>query len=121
MSVALRALIILFQYVKREKELDREILIFFISHDYRSIRIYKYYSVIKKDKTAFYRYPIRVFNFIDNEEKWTPLKFVKNVYDHYSLKLHKLIYSAIDDLLADINFDLSQSASFSQSTPQSSQ
>jgi len=34
---------------------------------------------------------------------------------------HKRICSAIDDLPADINFDLSQSASFSQSTPQNSQ
>ena len=35
--------------------------------------------------------------------------------------VHKLICSAVDDLSAGINFDLSQSASFSQSTPQSSQ
>jgi len=32
-----------------------------------------------------------------------------------------MICSAIDDLPADIKFDLSKSASFSQSTPQSSQ
>ena len=121
MSVALRALVILFRYVKREKELDREILTFSISHDHRSVRIYGHYPVIEGDKTAFYRHPIRAFDFTDGEEKWTPLKFVKNVYDHHSLKLHKLICSAIDDLPAGINFDLSQSASFSQSTPQSSQ
>ena len=39
-----------------------------------------------------------------------------NVYDHFSAKLHKLIYSAIDDLPNGINLDPSQSASFSQST-----
>ena len=123
MTVAVRALIVLFKSVKREKELDREILAFSISHDHRSVRIYGHYPVIEGDKTSFYRHPIRTFDFTeqDGREKWTTLKFVKNVYDHHSLKLHKLIGSAIDDLPADISFDLSQSASFSQSTPQSSQ
>ena len=123
MSVALRALVVLFRSVKREKELDREILTFSISHDHRSVRMYGHYSVIEGDKTTFYRHPIREFSFTeqDGREKWTTLKFVKNVYDHHSSKVHKLICSAIDDLPAGINFDLSQSASFSQSTPQSSQ
>ncbi|KAL8800739.1 MAG: hypothetical protein Q9182_004944 [Xanthomendoza sp. 2 TL-2023] len=71
----------------------------------------------------FYHNPIRTFDFTeqDGREKWTTLKLVKNVYDYHSPKLHEMICSAIDDLPADINFDLSQSASFSQSTAQSSQ
>ncbi|KAL9013979.1 MAG: hypothetical protein Q9173_001357 [Seirophora scorigena] len=123
MSVALRAFVVLFRYVKREKELDREILTFSVSHDHRSVRIYGHHPVIEGDKTTFYRHPIHVFDFtaLDGREKWTALKFVKNVYDHHSPKVHKLICSAIDDLPAGINFDLSQSASFSQSTPQSLQ
>ena len=121
MSIALRALVVLFRYVKREKELDREILTFSISHDHRSVRIYGHYPVIEGEKTSFYRHPIHEFSFIaqDGKEKWTTLKFVKNVYDHHSPKIHKLICSAIDDLPANISFELSQSASFSQSTPQS--
>ncbi|MCJ1478284.1 hypothetical protein MMC13_006961 [Lambiella insularis] len=123
MSVALRALVVLFRYVKREKELDREILAFSISHDHRSVRIYGHYSVIEEDKTTFYRHPIHEFSFtaLDGKEKWTAHKFVKNVYDNHSLRIHKLICSGIDDLPAGINFDLSQSASFSQFTSQSSQ
>jgi len=123
MTVAVKALVELFRSVKREKELHREILAFSISHDHRSVRIYGHYPVIEGDKTTFYRHPIREFSFTeqDGKEKWTTYKFVKSVYDHHSLKLHKLICSGIDDLPADINFDLSQSASFSQSTPQSSQ
>ncbi|KAL9123766.1 MAG: hypothetical protein Q9217_006837, partial [Psora testacea] len=123
MTVAVRAFVELFRSVKREKELDREILAFSISHDHRSVRIYGHYPVIEGDKTTFYRHPIHEFSFtaLDGREKWTALIFVKNVYDHHSLKLHKLICSAIDDLPAGISFDLSQSASFSQSTPQSSQ
>jgi len=123
MTAAVRALVELFKSVKREKELNREILAFSISHDHRSVRIYGHYPVIKGDKTTFYRHPIREFSFTeqDGKEKWTAHKFVKNVYDHHSLQLYKMICSGIDDLPADVNFDLSQSASFSQSTPQSSQ
>ena len=122
MSVALRALVVLFRYVKREKELNREILTFSISHDHRSVRIYGHYPVIEGDKTTFYRHPIHMFDFtaLDGKEKWTAYKFTKNVYDIWTPKLHKLICSAIDDL-PGVSFDLSQSASFSQSTPQSSQ
>ncbi|KAI4088940.1 MAG: hypothetical protein L6R37_008121 [Teloschistes peruensis] len=123
MTVAVRALVELFRSVKREKELDREILAFSVSHDHRSVRIYGHYPVIEGDKTTYYRHPIHEFSFtaLDGKEKWTAYKFVKNVYDHHSLKLHKMICSGIDDLPAGISFDLSQSASFFQSTPQSSQ
>ena len=123
MTVAVRAIVELFQSVKREKELDQEILAFSISHDHRSVRIYGHYPVIERDKTTFYRYPIHEFSFtaLDGKEKWTAYKFTKNVYDTWMPKLHKLISSGIDDLPAGINFDLSQSATFSHSTPQTSQ
>lgn len=121
MTVAVRALVELFRSVKREKELDREILAFSISHDHTSVRIYGHYPVIEGDKSTFYRHPIRQFYFTDGDEKWTAYKFTKNVYDTWMPKFHKLICSGINDLPAGINFDLSQSASFSRSTPQSSQ
>ncbi|KAL9062985.1 MAG: hypothetical protein Q9161_009668, partial [Pseudevernia consocians] len=121
MTVAIRALVELFRSVKREKELDREILAFSVSHDHTAVRIYGHYPVIEGDQTTFYRHPIRKFDFTDGEEKWTAYKFTKNVYDTYVPKLHQRICSAIDDLPVDISFDLSQPASFSQSTPQSSQ
>ena len=123
MTVAVRALTVLFRSVKREKELNREILTFSVSHDHRSVRIYGHYPVIEGDNTTFYRHPIHTFDFtaLDGKEKWTTCKFVKNVYDHHSLKLHKLICSAIDDLPTGINFALSQSASSTQSTAQNSQ
>ena len=96
-------------------------MLFSISHDHTSVRIYGHYPVIEWDKTNFYRHPIRQFYFTDGEEKWTAFKFTKNIYDHYIPKLHKLICSGIDDLPAGIDFNLSRPASFSQSTPQSSQ
>ena len=123
MTVAVRALIELFRSVKREKELNREILAFSVSHDHTAVRIYGHYPVIEGDQITFYRHPIHKFDFtaLDGKEKWTAYKFTKNVYDTYMPKLHKRVCSAIDDLPVDISFDLSQSASFSQSTPQSSQ
>ena len=119
MTVAVRALVQLFRSVKRETELDREILAFSISHDHRSMRTFGHYPVIEGDKTTFYRHSIRGFSFTeqDGKEKWTTHRFVKHVYDHHSLKLHEMICLGIDDLPADISFDLSQSASFSQGTP----
>lgn len=122
MTVAVKGIVELFKAVKRENELHREILTFSISHDDTSVRIYGHYSVIEGDKTTFYRHPIHMFHFTapEGKEKWTAYKFTKNVYDHHSIKLHKIICSGIDDLPADIDFDLSQSASFSQSGPRSS-
>lgn len=123
MTVAVRALVELYRSVKRQEKLDREILAFSVSHDHRSVRIYGHYPVIEADKTTYYRHPIHEFSFtaLNGTEKWTTYKFVKNVYYYHSLKLHKMICSAIADLPANINFDLSQSGSFFQSTPSSSQ
>ena len=115
MTVVVRAFVELFRSVKREKELNRKILAFSLSHDHRSVRIYGHYPVIKGNKIIFYRHPVHEFSFaaLDGKKKWTAYKFIKNVYDIHMPKVHKLICSAIDDLPADINFDLSQSASFS--------
>lgn len=123
MTIALRALVELYRSVKREKELNREILTFSISHDHDLVRLYGHYTVVDENEISFYRHPIRKFSFtdMDGKEKWTAYKFVKNIYNHYSLKLHKKICSAIDSLPANINFDVSQSASFSQAIPQNSQ
>ncbi len=119
MTITVRGVVELYRAVKREKELHREILAFSISHDYSTVRIYGHYAIIEGDKTTFYRQPIRKFDF--TEEKWTAYKFTKNVYNIW-MPLHiKRICSAIDDLPPNIDFDLSQSASFSQSEPQSSQ
>jgi len=123
MTVAVRGVVELYRAVKREKELHREILAFSISHDHSTVRIYGHYAIIVEDKTTFYRHPIHKFDFtaLDGRDKWTAYKFTKNVYNIW-MPLHiKRICSAIDDLPPDIDFDLSQSASFSQSEPQSSQ
>ena len=121
MTLAVKAIVELFRLVGREIELHREILAFSISHDHRSVRIYGHYPVIEEDKITFWRHPIKEFSFTSEEgkEKWTAYKFTKNVYDVW-MPLHlKRICSAIDELPPDISFDLSQAASFSQSSQQS--
>ncbi len=122
MTVAVKGIVELFKAVKREKELHQEILAFSISHDHSSVRIYGHYPVIEEEKTTFYRHPIDKFDFTarDGKEKWTAYKFTKNVYGTWMPIQHKRICSAIDDLPSNLDFDLSQSASFSQSGPQSS-
>ena len=66
----------------------------------------------RETKTTFYRHTIHtlIFTALDGKERWTAYRFVRNVYDyHWSVRL------------TDVIFDLSQSASFSQYTHQSSQ
>ncbi|KAI9752011.1 MAG: hypothetical protein M1835_001140 [Candelina submexicana] len=116
MTLAVRGVIELFRLVKREKELHREILAFSISHDHRTVRIYGHYALIDEDKTTFYRHPIREFSFTeqDGKEKWTAYTFTKNVYDIWMPTHLKRICSAIDEIPPEIDFGLSQSASFAE-------
>lgn len=113
MTVAVRAVIELYRSVNREKELDREILAFSISHDNGSVRIFGHYAVVgtDQDSTTFYRHPIKKYDFTSEEgkDKWAAYQFVKNVYDIW-MPLHlKRLCSAIDDLPEDLDFEVSQS------------
>jgi hypothetical protein len=70
-TLTVKGVVELFQLVKREMELHREILAFSISHDYRAVRIYSHYPIINEEKTTFYRHLIREFSFteLDGKEK----------------------------------------------------
>ena len=50
MTIAVKSVVELYRAVKRERKLDREILAFSISHDYRSVRIYSHYAVIDNNQ-----------------------------------------------------------------------
>lgn len=116
MSLAVRAIVELFRLVKREKEVNREILAFSVSHDHRSVRIYGHYPVINGKDIKYYRHPIHTFDFtaLDGKEKWTAYKFTRNIYDKWMPSQLERILSAINEIPPGINFELSQSASFSQ-------
>lgn len=119
MTLAVRGIVELFRYVKREKELHREILSFSISHDHSSVRMNGHYAVIMDDKTAYYRHPIKEFSFTSEEgkDKWTAYKFTKNIYDIWMPIHHKRICSAIDLIPLDIDFGVSISGSLTESEP----
>ena len=61
----------LFRLVKRENKINYKILAFLVSYNYRLVRIYSYYAIIKGANITFYRYPIYIFDFIalDSKEK----------------------------------------------------
>jgi hypothetical protein len=108
--IAVRDIVELFKFIKRKKKFYREIFVFLISHDYRAVRIYGYYSITDGNKTTFYRHSIREFSFteLENKEKWSAYKFTKNVYDIWMLTYFKRICSVINELLFDINFKFLQ-------------
>ncbi|KAF2000645.1 hypothetical protein P154DRAFT_192223 [Amniculicola lignicola CBS 123094] len=108
MTLAVRAVVELFRLVKREDEIHQEILAFSVSHDHQSVRIYGHYAVIDGLGTTFYRHPIHNFSFtaLDGKEKWTAYKFIKNVYDVWMPTHFKRLCSAIDDLPAELDFDV---------------
>ena len=118
MTLAVRGIVELFRLVKREKELDREILAFSISHDHRNVRIYGHYPIINGKKTTFYRHPVHEFSFtaLEGKEKWTAYKFTKNVYDIWMPSHLERICSAIDKLPSDLDFEVSE-----QSEPRESE
>ena len=100
MVLAARGIVELFRLVKREDEVNRQILSFSISHDNKSVRIYGYYPVINGKDTKYYRHPIHDFSLttLDGKDKWTAYRFTKNVYDLWMPGHFERICSAIDQL-----------------------
>jgi hypothetical protein len=110
MTLAVRAVVELFRLVKREQEVDREILAFSISHDHRTVRIYGHYPVINGMDTKFYRHPIRTFDFVElgGKEKWTAYKFTKNIYNIWMPTHFGRICSAVDQIPSAVNLYASE-------------
>ncbi|PSR83222.1 hypothetical protein BD289DRAFT_436336 [Coniella lustricola] len=106
MTLAVRGVVELFPLVKRENEVDRQILAFSISHDHCSVRIYGYYPVVGAKDTKYYRHPIHKFDFtaLDGQDKWASYRFTKNVYHAWMPAHFKKICSAIDQLPLNVDF-----------------
>lgn len=109
-TIAVRAIVELFRLVKREQEVNREILAFSVSHDHSTVRIYGHYAVIDGKDTKYYRHNIDGFSFVGREgkDRWTTYKFTKNVYDNWVPDHFKRICSAIDDI-PEVDYNVSQS------------
>ncbi|KAK6396216.1 hypothetical protein LTR81_025960, partial [Elasticomyces elasticus] len=110
MTLAVKGVVELFRLAKREKEADRVILVFSISHDHSTVRIHGHYPVTEGKNTAYYRHPVRKFDFTeqDGKEKWTAYKFTKNVYDVWMTMHFARICSVIDELPPNIAFEVSE-------------
>ncbi|RWA07429.1 hypothetical protein EKO27_g7681 [Xylaria grammica] len=108
MTLAARGIVELFRLVKRENEVNRQILSFSVSHDHRSVRIYGYYPVIDEKETKYYRHPIHTFDFtaLDGRNKWIAYRFTKNVYDSWMPDHFKRICSAVTQLPSKIDFNV---------------
>lgn len=106
MTLAVRGVVEMFKRVKREKEIDREILAFSVSHDDTTVRIYDHYPVIQEKDTAFYTHSIHSFGFtaLLGKEKWTAYKFTKNLYKAWMPTHFKRLCSVIDELQSKPDF-----------------
>ncbi|OHE90317.1 hypothetical protein CORC01_14390 [Colletotrichum orchidophilum] len=80
-TLAARAIVELFRLVKREEEINRQILAFSISLDHRLVRIHGHYPVIDGKNTTYYRHPVRTFDCteLDGKEKWTAYQLTRNI------------------------------------------
>ncbi|EDN10308.1 predicted protein [Histoplasma mississippiense (nom. inval.)] len=109
MTLAVRGVVELFRIVKREKELNGEILGFSISYDYCSVRIYGHYPVINEQKITYHRHSIHKFDFtaLDGREKWTSYKFTMSVYSDWAPSHFQRLCSAID-AIPHVDFEVSQ-------------
>lgn len=109
MTLAVRAVVELFQLANRTEELHREVLAFSVSHNHETVRIYGHFPVVEGTKITYWRYSLRKYDFTERKgsEKWTAYTFTKNLYDIWMPAHFKRICSAIDDLPAEQGFESS--------------
>lgn len=105
MTIAIRGIVELFRLVHLEDEIEGHILGFSVSHDHRNVRIYGHYVEFEGDVPSYYRYPIRTFDFTeqDGRERWTSFKIVRNIYDNWVPVHLKRLRRVIDRIPMKMN------------------
>lgn len=100
MTIAVRAVVMLFRQVDRQDEVNRKILAFSISHNSRDVRSYGHYPICTEESTKYYRRLLHSSDLLllNGREKWTAYCFTKNVYDIWMPAHFKRICSGIDQL-----------------------
>lgn len=100
MTIALRAVVALYRQAGKVMEIHRKTLGFSISHDDGIVRIYGHYPEIDRDRTNYFRVPIREFSYADKngQDRWTSYTFVWNLYTQFAPSHLKLIKEAINHL-----------------------
>lgn len=114
-SVAANAIIQLYrdQAVSRLKELDRQILVFSVSHDHMHVAIHGHYARVEDgDKVTFHRYKLRSFDISDQDgkERWTAYHIVRKIYDYFAPIHLQRIRDAIEQLSTGLSFELSSAS-----------
>lgn len=97
-SVAVNALVTLYRAAGREKELDRKILAFSISHNDTTFGIYGHYASFETPEPRFYRYAIKQSCFTQQEDRWTAYRFTRNLYDIFAPLHLKRVCDVLDSL-----------------------
>ena len=84
-SHSVNALLTLYRAAGRERELDRKLLAFSISHDSIFFMIFGHYVAFNNgEEPRFYRYQIRLASFTETQDRWTAYRFTRNVYDKFA-------------------------------------
>lgn len=99
-AVAVKQVVDLYRAVSRQKDLNRKILAFSVSHDQEVVKIYGHYPVIDGKHTSVYRHSITKFDITNDngKDKWTAYKFTRNIYDIFVPQHLERLRSAIDKL-----------------------
>lgn len=100
-SVAVRALLRIEQEADRyrpEKKMDslnRQVLVFSISHDQQDARLHGHYATVEGDKWTYHRYRIRKFDLFDNSSLLAVHNFVRNILKLYLPKHLRRLKDAV--------------------------
>ena len=101
-SIAVNAIFQLYRAVSRQKELDRRILVFSVSHDHTSVRVYGHFAIVHgdNDKPSFYRSLVRRVNLTEQEGacRWATYNIVRKVYEAFVPEHLDRIHSAVAQL-----------------------
>lgn len=88
-SMAVNAIFQLFRTVSRQKELDKEILAFSVSHNYTVVKIYSHFPLVHSDnnRPSSYRRNIHSRNIWDedDEDRWSSCNIIRKTYDEWIL------------------------------------
>ena len=119
MTLAVRAVVELFRLVKRDAELNGEILAFSVSHDSRQVRFYGHFPAIDGEKVSYCRHLISGYDLTadSGEKRWSAYKFITSVYKLWMPFHLQRLCSAIDALppkVASGSTDIRQWSKISQ-------
>ncbi|POR32125.1 Uncharacterized protein TPAR_07662 [Tolypocladium paradoxum] len=100
MALAVRGVVELFRLLKREDEVNRQVLAFSVVHSCVVVQIYVHYAEVQGETTKYFRQELRSFNLEagGGRDRWAAHSFIRNVYDVWMPMHLQKIHSAVDQL-----------------------